>query len=240
MRVRLDESRITGADAGPRGRCWGDNRFGDNLPGQGSIIWGSISGGRFAQGDPRDPRRSLRPIIGGGEIGSSSTVATTTSGLDKVLLSGASEARDRLKKANPVSISAKARRTKGKFSDTSEVVFRTGNSVSLSCFFGRQRANDGSSAELTVSEICRVRAACLAESDFDLGSLAFGVGERRSANFLLAARFIDENSPSLLVLLAGVFSVGSGIGAREIGALDGPGVGSWVGWGVGWGGLASC
>ncbi|CAB3261273.1 unnamed protein product [Arctia plantaginis] len=169
---------ITGADIGSFGLC-GDSLWGDKRPGDGSgVLGGSISGGRLAQGDPREPRRSFKPIGGGGEIGtsSSSAAATTTNG--------------------SVLVKAKALLTNGKVSEISDVDLRTGNSVSLSRFFGLQRSNVGSPEPPTVSEICLVRAACFIESDLERGSLVFGVGERRSPNFLLAARLIDENSPS--------------------------------------------
>lgn len=81
----------------------------------------------------------------------------------------------------------------------------------------------GSPEAATVSETCLVRAACFIESDFDLGSLVLGVGERLSPNFLLAALFIEEKSPS--------FSGGlSGKGAT--GAEEGPGTGSGAGRGM--------
>lgn len=102
--------------------------------------------------------------------------------------------------------------------------FRTGNSVSLSRFLGLHRSNVGSPDAATVSETCLVRAACFMESDFDRGSLVFGVGERLSPNFLLAARLMEEKSPSF----SGGLSVGgAGIGAT--GAEEGPGVGSGAG-----------
>lgn len=59
------------------------------------------------------------------------------------------------------------------------------------------------------------------ESDFDRGSLVFGVGERRSPNFLLAARLMEEKSPSF----SGGLSV-AGMGRGTTGAEEGPGVGS--------------
>lgn len=81
----------------------------------------------------------------------------------------------------------------------------------------------GSPDAATVSETCLVKAACFIESDLDRGSRVFGVGERRSPNFLLAARFIEEKRPS--------FSGGlSGIGA--VGAVEGPGTGSGAGRGM--------
>jgi hypothetical protein len=79
--------RIIGADKGPLG-C-GDSRFGDNRLGDGSgVLGGNIRGGKFAHGDPRDPRRSFNPIGGGGDAGvSSSAAATTTTG--SILAKGA-------------------------------------------------------------------------------------------------------------------------------------------------------
>lgn len=84
----------------------------------------------------------------------------------------------------------------------------------------------GSPVAATVSDICLVNAACLIESDLDRGSLIFGVGERRSPNFLLAARLIDENSPSFSGGLSVAVDV-DGMGA--IGAVEGPGTGSGAG-----------
>lgn len=93
--------RTTGADTGSFGGC-GDNRFGDKRPGEGSgDLGGSISGGRLAHGEPREPRRSFNPIGGGGEAGvSSSAAATTTTGsvLNRGTLGSlASEVMDLLK-----------------------------------------------------------------------------------------------------------------------------------------------
>lgn len=156
---------------------------------------------------------------------SSSAAATTTTGsalANGALGSVASDVTDLLKKFQPFSISASARFTNGKLSEISEADFRTGNSVSLSRLRGLQRSKVGSPDAATVSETCLVRAACLMESDFDLGSLVFGVGERRSPNFLLAARLIEEKSPS--------FSGGfSGAGRGAVGAVEGPGTGSGAG-----------
>lgn len=67
-----------------------------------------------------------------------------------------------------------------------------------------------------------MRAACFMESDFDRGSLVFGVGERRSPNFLLAALLMDEKSPSF----SGGLSV---VGRGAVGAVEGPGMGSGAG-----------
>lgn len=92
---------MIGAEAGSFGRC-GDKRFGDNLPGECSgVLEGSISGGRLAHGEPREPLRSFKPIGGGGDAGvSSSAAATTTTGSvrsDKGLISPESDATDLLK-----------------------------------------------------------------------------------------------------------------------------------------------
>lgn len=103
---------------------------------------------------------------------------------------------------------------------------RTGKSVSLSLFFGLQRSKVGSPDEATVSDTCLVKAACFTESDLDRGSLVFGVGERRSANFLLAARLMDEKSPSFSGGLSGTDA-----GGGTTGAVEGPGTGSGAGWG---------
>lgn len=81
VRVRLGGFPIIGADNGSFGRC-GEIRLGDKWPGDGSgVAVGIISGGRFAHGEPREPRRSFK-VIGGGEDsgGSSSAAATTTTG----------------------------------------------------------------------------------------------------------------------------------------------------------------
>lgn len=110
---------------------------------------------------------------------------------------------------------------------------RTGNSVSLSRFRGLQRSKVGSPDAATVSDTCLVNAACLIESDFDLGSLVFGVGERRSPNFLLAARLMEENSPSFSGGLSGAGGAEEGPGVvGATGAVEGPGTGSGVGWGM--------
>lgn len=61
------------------------------------------------------------------------------------------------------------------------------------------------------------------ESDLDRGSRVLGVGERRSPNFLLAARFIEEKSPSFSGGLSGIVVVG---------AVEGPGTGSGAGRGT--------
>lgn len=81
VRVRLGGLPITGAEDGSFGR-WGEIRLGDKCPGEGSgVTFGIINGGRFAQGDPREPRRSFK-LSGGGDDsgGSSSAAATTTTG----------------------------------------------------------------------------------------------------------------------------------------------------------------
>lgn len=83
----------------------------------------------------------------------------------------------------------------------------------------------GSPDAATVSEICLVKAACLTESDFDRGSLVFGVGERLSPNFLLAARLIEENSPSF----SGGLSAEGRPGGGATRAVEGPGRGSGAG-----------
>lgn len=180
---------------------------------------GSIKGGRLAQGEPLDPRRSFKVIGGGGDDGgSSSAVATTTTGsfLTGIFGSVVSDVMDLLKKLRPFSISASALRTNGKLSESSDADFLTGNSVSLSRFLGLHRSKVGSPEAATVSEIWRVNAACLTESDLERGSLVFGVGERRSPNFLLAARLMEEKRPS--------FS-----GGLSAGAVEGPGTGSGAG-----------
>ncbi|CAG4956354.1 unnamed protein product [Colias eurytheme] len=70
---------IKGAVIGSLG-C-GDKRLGDRRPGEGSgVVGGSVNGGRLAQGEPREPRRSFNPIGGGDGGGSSSAAATTTTG----------------------------------------------------------------------------------------------------------------------------------------------------------------
>lgn len=61
------------------------------------------------------------------------------------------------------------------------------------------------------------------ESDFDRGSRVFGVGERRSPNFLLAARLMEEKRPS--------FSGGLS-DTDAVGAVEGPGTGSGAGRGM--------
>lgn len=100
--VGLRITVITGADIGSFGLC-GESLCGDKRPGDGSgVIGGSISGGRLAQGDPREPRRSFKPIGGGGETGasSSSAAATTTNGsvlVKAILGSLASDVMDLLK-----------------------------------------------------------------------------------------------------------------------------------------------
>lgn len=196
-----DAGTSNGSSIGSWGTC-GESRFGKNRTGEGSgELGGNFRGGRLIHGDPRDPLRSFSPIItfsGGGDIGgSSSAPATTTSGwfIDS-LSSLESEATDLLKKFHPFSISASARFTNGKLSDSSEVDLRTGNSVSLSRFLGLHRSKPGSPDAATVSETCLVSAACFTESDLERGSRILGVGERRSPNFLLAALFIEEKSPS--------------------------------------------
>lgn len=118
-------------------------------------------------------------------------------------------------------------------SEISDVDFRTGNSVSLSLFLGLHRSNVVSPTP-TVSETCRVSAACLIESDLDRDStlrFVFGVGERRSPNFLLAARLIEEKRPSFSVGLSGADGDGMGAaaGAGPVGAVEGPGTGSGAG-----------
>lgn len=80
--VELRITGTTGAEDGSFDFC-GECLFGDKRPGDGSgVLGGSISGGRFAHGDPREPRRSFKPIGGGGDKGgsSSSAAATTTKG----------------------------------------------------------------------------------------------------------------------------------------------------------------
>lgn len=108
--------------------------------------------------------------------------------------------------------------------------------MSLSRFLGLQRSNVGSPEAATVSEICLVNAACFIESDLERGSLILGVGERRSPNFLLAARLIDEKRPSFSGGFSGFSGAGRVTGATgaagvrgATGAVEGPGTGSGVG-----------
>lgn len=78
---RRGGSRIMGAEDGSFGIC-GVKRLGVNRLGDTSgVLGGNISGGKLAHGEPRDPRRSFKPIVGGGDSGgSSSAAATTTTG----------------------------------------------------------------------------------------------------------------------------------------------------------------
>lgn len=56
-----------------------------------------------------------------------------------------------------------------------------------------------------------------------------GVGDRRSANFLLAARLIEEKRPSF----SGGLSLSvAGVGVGTVGAVEGPGTGSGAGRGT--------
>lgn len=103
---------------------------------------------------------------------------------------------------------------------------RTGNSVSLSRFLGLHRSKVVSPEAATVSETCLVRAACFIESDLERGSRVFGVGDRLSPNFLLAARLMEEKSPSFSGSLSGGLSEA---GAGATGAVEGPGTGSGAG-----------
>lgn len=80
---------ITGADVGSFGLC-GESLLGDKRPGDGSgLLGGSINGGRLAQGDPREPRRSFKPMGGGGDMGTSSSSAAATTTRGSALAKGA-------------------------------------------------------------------------------------------------------------------------------------------------------